>query len=84
MHSSSRPIDTFDVLVAVLLLTLVSCVFGRVCAGHAEGPNERYDCRRLAPRWCGWRAPRWTVLKWEAKASPVVEVPAASPPFEEP
>ncbi|KAJ1280667.1 hypothetical protein BS78_04G250200 [Paspalum vaginatum] len=82
-HSSSGSIGTFfGVLAAVLLLTLLSCVFGRVCAGRAEGPDERFDCSRLARRWCGWRAPRRTAVKREAKAPPVVvvEVPAAALP----
>ncbi|WVZ73992.1 hypothetical protein U9M48_022233 [Paspalum notatum var. saurae] len=83
-HSSSGSIGTFfGVLAAVLLLTLLSCVFGRVCAGHAGGPDERFDCSRLARRWCGWRRePRRTAVKREVKAPPmvVVEVPAALPP----
>ncbi|AQK54618.1 hypothetical protein ZEAMMB73_Zm00001d051596 [Zea mays] len=87
--SGSSSMGTFfGVLVAVVVLTLLSCVFGRVCAGHAEGPDERYDCTRLAPRWwCGWRrAPRRTAVKREAKAPPVLELeaPAASPPPGEP
>uniref|UniRef100_A0A804NS15 Uncharacterized protein n=1 Tax=Zea mays TaxID=4577 RepID=A0A804NS15_MAIZE len=46
LHSSSGSIDTFfGVLVAVLPLTLVSYVFSRVCAGHAEGPKERVTAR---------------------------------------
>jgi hypothetical protein len=85
LHSSSGSIGTFfGVLVAVLLLTLLSCVFGRVCAAQADGPDERYDCTRLARRWCGWRGPRRTAVKREAKAPPVLEVPAALPPPEEP
>ncbi|AQL03531.1 uncharacterized protein [Zea mays] len=40
----------FGVLAAVLVLTVLSCVFGRVCAAQAEGPDESYDCTRLA-RW---------------------------------
>ncbi|KAL6634996.1 hypothetical protein ACP70R_027667 [Stipagrostis hirtigluma subsp. patula] len=84
-HSSSGSIGAFfAVLAAVLVLTLLSCVFGRVCARQAEGPDERYDCGGLASRWCGWRpAPRRTVAKREAKP-PVEEVPAALPPPEEP
>lgn len=84
--SSSGSIGTFfGVFAAVLVLTLLSCVFGRVCAGQADGPDERYDCTRLARRWCGWRAPRRTAVKREAKAPPVLEVPAgALPPPEEP
>ncbi|CAL5019138.1 unnamed protein product [Urochloa decumbens] len=90
--SSSGSIGTFfGVFAAVLVLTLLSCVFGRVCAAQAEGPDELYDCTRLARRWCGWRrrAPRRAVVKREAKAPapPVVEVeevPAALPPPEEP
>ncbi|CAL4884951.1 unnamed protein product [Urochloa decumbens] len=88
--SSSGSIGTFfGVFAAVLVLTLLSCVFGRVCAAQAEGPDELYDCTRLARRWCGWRrrAPRRAVVKQEAKAPPPVvevEVPAALPPPEEP
>ena len=87
LHSSSGSIGTFfGVLVAVLVLTLLSCVFGRVCAAQADGPDERYDCTRLARRWCGWRAPRRAAVKREAKAPPVLllEVPAALPLPEEP
>ncbi|RLN08403.1 hypothetical protein C2845_PM11G28480 [Panicum miliaceum] len=85
LRSSSGSIGTFfGVFAAVLVLTLLSCVFGRVCAAQAEGPDERYDCTRLARRWCGWRAPRRAVAKPEAKPPPVVEVPAALPPPEEP
>ncbi|RCV08020.1 hypothetical protein SEVIR_1G297500v4 [Setaria viridis] len=88
-HSSSGSIGTFfGVFAAVLVLTLLSCVFGRVCAAQAEGPDEVYDCTRLARRWSGWRAPRRSGgVKREAKAPPpvsVVEVPAALPPPEEP
>jgi hypothetical protein len=72
----------FAVLAAILMLTLLSCIFGRVCAGHAEGPDERYDCVRLASRWCG---PRRRSAKREPKPSPPVEqVPEALPPPEEP
>jgi hypothetical protein len=69
----------FAVLAAVLVLTLLSCVFGRVCAGHAEGPDERYDCVKLASRWCG---PRRRSAKREPKPlpPPVEQVPAALPP----
>ncbi|OEL13833.1 hypothetical protein BAE44_0025146 [Dichanthelium oligosanthes] len=87
-YSSSGSTGTFfGVLAAILVLTLLSCLFGRVCTGQAEGPDERYDCTRLAQRWCGgWRAPRRAVVKREAKAPPVavVEVAAALPPPEEP
>jgi hypothetical protein len=89
-YSSSGSIGTFfGVLTAVLVLTLLSCVFGRVCAAQAEGPDEVYDCTRLARRWSGRRAPRRSGggVKREAKAPPpvaVVEVPAALPPLEEP
>ncbi|KAK3155057.1 hypothetical protein QOZ80_2BG0198300 [Eleusine coracana subsp. coracana] len=85
-HSSGGSIGTFfAVLAAVLVLTLLSCFFGRVCARHAEGPDEKYDCVRLASRWCGRRAPRRSA-KRDAKPPPVVEavVPAALPPPEEP
>lgn len=40
----------FGVLAVVLVLTVLSCVFGRVCAAQAQGPDESYDCTRLA-RW---------------------------------
>ena len=88
LRGSSGSIGTFfGVLAAVLVLTVLSCVFGRVCAAQAEGPDERYDCTRLARRWCGWPAPRRAAAKREGKPSatpPVVEVPAALPPPEEP
>ncbi|XP_062221009.1 uncharacterized protein LOC133920403 [Phragmites australis] len=82
-HSSGSIGTFFAVLAAVLVLTLLSCVFGRVCAGQAEGPDERYDCTRLARRWCGWRSPRRTV-KREAQPPPVGEVAPALPQPEEP
>ncbi|KAF8750158.1 hypothetical protein HU200_012407 [Digitaria exilis] len=88
--SSSGSIGAFfGVLAAVLVLTFLSCVFGRVCAAQAEGPDELYDCTRLARRWRGWGAPpRRAVAKREVKAPPpppVVEVTAAVlPPPEEP
>ncbi|TVU28185.1 hypothetical protein EJB05_19694, partial [Eragrostis curvula] len=85
-HGSGSIGTFFAVLAAVLVLTLLSCVFGRVCAGHAEGPDEWYDCARLARRWCGSRAPRRSARR-EAKPPPPVvevEVPAALPPPEEP
>uniref|UniRef100_J3LGC7 Uncharacterized protein n=1 Tax=Oryza brachyantha TaxID=4533 RepID=J3LGC7_ORYBR len=40
----------FGVLAAVLLLTLLSCVLGRVCARHAAGPDERSRGEALTPR----------------------------------
>jgi len=46
----------FGVLAAVLVLTVLSCVFGRVCAAQAERPDESYDCTRLAL----WRRRRAT------------------------
>ncbi|KAF0934925.1 hypothetical protein E2562_028918 [Oryza meyeriana var. granulata] len=85
--SGSSSIGTFfAVLAAVLVLTLLSCIFGRVCARHADGPDERYDCARLARRWCCWGPPRRRVVRREAKPSPPVveEVPAAALPPPEP
>ncbi|CAN6280235.1 unnamed protein product [Urochloa humidicola] len=89
-YGSSGSIGTFfGVFAAVLVLTLLSCVFGRVCAAQAEGPDELYDCTRLARRWCGRRrAPRRSGVKREVKPPPLppvvaVEVPAALPPPEE-
>ncbi|GJN28823.1 hypothetical protein PR202_gb16992 [Eleusine coracana subsp. coracana] len=49
-HSSGSIGAFFGVLAAVLVLTVLSCVFGRVCAAHAEGPDELYDCTRLVRR----------------------------------
>jgi hypothetical protein len=65
----------FGVLAAVLVLTVLSCVFGRVCAAHAEGPDEWYDCTRLVRR---RRAPRTPV-----SAAPEEKQPA-EPPLPEP
>jgi hypothetical protein len=48
-------------LAAVLALTVLSCVFCRVCATHAEGTNEWHDCTRLV-RYRWWRAPRTPML----------------------
>ncbi|OEL32112.1 hypothetical protein BAE44_0006868 [Dichanthelium oligosanthes] len=59
----------FGVLAAVLVLTVLSCVFGRVCAAQAEGPDESYDCTRLA-RWLRRPPP-----SAEAKQQPAAEGP---------
>ncbi|XP_062227595.1 uncharacterized protein LOC133925866 [Phragmites australis] len=75
-HGASGSVGAFfGVLAAVLLLTVLSCVFGRVCAAQAERPDEWYDCTRLARRRC-WRrrAPRLPVPAQD------VEEPAAPPP----
>ncbi|KQK18406.1 hypothetical protein BRADI_1g42301v3 [Brachypodium distachyon] len=69
----------FGMLAAVLLLTALSCFFGRVCAAHAEGPDEWYDCTRLTAgrRRCWWRR------RWRAPRRPAEEAkqpPAAPPP----
>ncbi|KAL5207106.1 hypothetical protein ABZP36_031541 [Zizania latifolia] len=86
-HGSGSSIATFfAVLAAVLVLTLLSCVFGRVCGRHADGPDERYDCGTLARRWCCWGRPPRRVVRREVKSSPPVveEVPAAALPPPEP
>ncbi|KAG8072072.1 hypothetical protein GUJ93_ZPchr0006g41834 [Zizania palustris] len=87
--SSGLSLGTFfAVLAAVLVLTLMSCVFGRVCARHAAaGPDELYDCGRLARRWCcGAGGPPRRVVRREVKPSPPVveELPAAALPPPEP
>ncbi|CAN6201608.1 unnamed protein product [Urochloa humidicola] len=66
----------FGVLAAVLVLTVLSCVFGRVCAAQAEGPDESYDCTRLAC-WRRRRAPRRRppLSAAEAKHQPSTEEP---------
>uniref|UniRef100_A0ACD5YY04 Uncharacterized protein n=1 Tax=Avena sativa TaxID=4498 RepID=A0ACD5YY04_AVESA len=69
----------FAVLAAVLVLTAVSCVFGRVCRRQAEGPDEMYDCTRLSRRWRWWGARPRIVDRRGAKPPPVEEVPAALP-----
>ena len=70
----------FAVLAAVLLLTVVSCVFGRVCRKQAEGPDEMYDCTSLSSRrWPWWRPRPRIVDRRGAKPPPVEEVPAALP-----
>ncbi|XP_037465630.1 uncharacterized protein LOC119337570 [Triticum dicoccoides] len=69
------------VLAAVLLLTALSCFFGRVCAAHAQGPDEWYDCTRLAGRrrcWW-WRAPRRPVRPAEEEAKPPPAMPLPEP-----
>ncbi|CAL5052769.1 unnamed protein product [Urochloa decumbens] len=66
----------FGVLAAVLVLTVLSCVFGRVCAAQAEGPDESYDCTRLAC-WRRRRAPR------RRRPPPAAEA-KQQPPAEEP
>ncbi|KAF8762870.1 hypothetical protein HU200_008985 [Digitaria exilis] len=65
----------FGVLAAVLVLIALSCVFGRVCAAKADGPDESYDCTRLA-HWRRRRAPRRRpVPATEAKQEPAAEGP---------
>ncbi|PUZ61254.1 hypothetical protein GQ55_4G260900 [Panicum hallii var. hallii] len=65
----------FGVLAAVLVLTVLSCVFGRVCAAQAERPDESYDCTRLA-LWRPRRAPRRRPPPAaEAKQQPATEGP---------
>jgi hypothetical protein len=34
------------------MLTVLPCVFGRVCAAHAKGHDEWYDCTRLVATAC--------------------------------
>jgi hypothetical protein len=65
----------FGVLAAVLVLTVLSCVFGRVCAAHAEGPDEWYDCTRLVRG----RAPRRPVPVAEAKQPTEPPLPLPEP-----
>ncbi|KAL6909810.1 hypothetical protein ACP4OV_001469 [Aristida adscensionis] len=77
--SSSGSVGAFfGVLAAVLVLTVLSCVFGRVCAAQAAGPDELYDCTRLARRRC-WqrRAPR----RPAQAAAGEEKQPAAAPPL---
>ncbi|KAF0931640.1 hypothetical protein E2562_005598 [Oryza meyeriana var. granulata] len=76
LHGSGSVGVFLGVLATVLVLTVVSCVVGRVCAARAEGPDERYDCAGLA----GGRCWRW---RWAARrpVRPAEEVkqPAALP-----
>ncbi|CAN6178169.1 unnamed protein product [Urochloa humidicola] len=67
----------FGVLAAVLVLTVLSCVFGRVCAAQSEGPDESYDCTRLACWRRRRRAPRRRPPPpaTEAKQQPAAEGP---------
>ncbi|XP_062232823.1 uncharacterized protein LOC133930153 [Phragmites australis] len=67
----------FGVLAAVLVLTVLSCVFGRVCAAQAEGPDESYDCTRLVRR--RWRAPRQRVPAEAAKQLAAPQLPLPEP-----
>ncbi|CAM0944594.1 unnamed protein product [Alopecurus aequalis] len=70
----------FAILAAVLVLTAVSCIFGRVCRRQAEGPDEIYDCTRLSSRSWRWWRPRPRIIdRRGAKPPPVEEVPAALP-----
>ncbi|KAL6639890.1 hypothetical protein ACP70R_022485 [Stipagrostis hirtigluma subsp. patula] len=70
----------FGVLAAVLVLAVLSCVFGRVCAAQAAGPDERYDCTRLARRRC-WqrRAPRRPAPAAEEKQQVAPPLPLPEP-----
>uniref|UniRef100_A0A0A8XU96 Uncharacterized protein n=1 Tax=Arundo donax TaxID=35708 RepID=A0A0A8XU96_ARUDO len=71
----------FGVLAAVLVLTVLSCVFGRVCVVQAEGPDEWYDCTGPAHRRC-WRrrrAPRRPVQAQEAKEPAAPPLPLPEP-----
>jgi hypothetical protein len=38
----------FGVFAAILVLTLLSCIIGRVCGAYAQGPDSSYDCTALA------------------------------------
>ncbi|KAG1342767.1 hypothetical protein COCNU_05G009960 [Cocos nucifera] len=42
----------FAVMSVILVLTVLSCIFGRTCAARAAEPDASYDCMR-------WRQQRW-------------------------
>ncbi|XP_066370427.1 uncharacterized protein [Miscanthus floridulus] len=67
----------FGVLAAVLVLTALSCVFGRVCAAQAQGPDKSYDCTRLA-RWrrtAHRRRPVVPAAETKQPAAPLLPLP---------
>ncbi|KAG8075873.1 hypothetical protein GUJ93_ZPchr0006g44265 [Zizania palustris] len=66
------------VLAAVLVVAVLSCVVGRVCAARAEGPDERYDCTWMAGRRRCWR---W---RWAPRRPAEAKQPAAALPLPEP
>ncbi|KAJ3692469.1 hypothetical protein LUZ60_012819 [Juncus effusus] len=51
-HNNNSIGPFFAVFIVILVLTLLSCIFGRVCSQEVEGPDSQYDCARLARRKC--------------------------------
>ncbi|CAL9100747.1 unnamed protein product [Musa textilis] len=71
-HRSGSLGPFFAVISAIVILTVFSCVFGRVCASRVVGPDASYDC-------VGWTRRRWSWCTWrrsivsEAKAAVAAE-----------
>lgn len=42
----------FAVMSVIIILSALSCIFGRYCASWSEGPDAWYDC-------LGWARRRW-------------------------
>jgi hypothetical protein len=59
----------------VLALTVLSCVFRRVCVTHAEGPDEWYDCLVRYQRQRALRTPMSTVPEEKQTAEPPLPLP---------
>ncbi|KAJ6845436.1 uncharacterized protein M6B38_286935 [Iris pallida] len=52
--SSSGSIGPFFAVMSVIIvLSALSCIFGRYCASWSQGPDARYDCLGWARRRCG-------------------------------
>lgn len=43
-HGSGSVGPFFAVLAVITVLTVLSCVLGRICAGRVEGLDSRYNC----------------------------------------
>ncbi|XP_042451800.1 uncharacterized protein LOC122036515 [Zingiber officinale] len=65
----------FAVMSVLLILTVFSCVFGRVCASKAEAPDASYDCSRWTRRRWRWRR---SFVSGESKAPPA-SIPSPDP-----
>ncbi|WOL02908.1 hypothetical protein Cni_G11627 [Canna indica] len=74
-HRSGSLGPFFVVMSVILILTVFSCIFARVCASQLAGPDASYDC-------VGWTRRRWsrhrTVVR-EAKVAVAVAAAESEP-----
>jgi hypothetical protein len=52
-HTSGSIGPFFGVFAGILVLTMLSCIIGRVCGAYAQGPDSSYNCTALARRYRG-------------------------------